>query len=207
MPIALRRYLLLIALSCLGAVSTSAQGLLNSRVDRALDSLGAREYLMYCFSCTDCPAADSCARDESRYLFWKKGSRTFVKRFDLCENFRPVKLGAANPLNYYLRHQEAFARERIAPPTYQRIFRTGDRYDTVQISSSLHGSYFHHISARAQSGAFGTVVDTYYLDTQDWDGLLNVHFESNRRTRTFGLVTRLEQIISYLNNAGYWEPE
>ncbi len=202
------KLLLLLSINICWIQEVKSQDVIDSRINKAIDVLGIDTVLIYSFSCSGCSTSDSCKKEESHYLFWKQKGRFYIKRFDYCKDFTALELNKSNPLRFYLQYREAIVSEQIRPPTFRKITVSNNKFDTILLSSSTDHSYYHNITSEINKQIDQREVDIYDLNEyKSSDGLMNIYYKSNRRTKTYALITQIEKLIQRLNKDDLWKVE
>src|SRR5687768_10220506 len=107
----------IVTIFAISYTDTKGQGVINDRIEKEIGRLNIDTTLIYSFNCVGCSTSDSCSKEQSHYLFWKKNGRYYVKRFDYCKDFATLTSAADNPLGIYINDNESINTEEIRPPT------------------------------------------------------------------------------------------
>lgn len=76
------------------------------------------------------------------------------------------------------------------------------------LTSSVEHSYYHNITTRLNKQIDQREIDVYYLNEyRSSDGLMNLYYKSNRRTKTYALVTKIDKLLRKLNKDNLWQVE
>ncbi len=87
-------------------------------------------FLVYSLSCNGgLIPLDTCADENTQYLFWTKTSRTFLMRFDYCKDYKAIALDSLNPIAFYLSCKHKIIKEKIKPPTYYEVKKTKQGFE------------------------------------------------------------------------------
>ena len=186
----------------------NAQNVINARIKNEIERLKIDTTLIYSFPCSGCSTSDSCNKEKSHYLFWKQNDNFYIKKFDYCKGFITIKLNTENPLSFYLHHREAINKEQIKPPTFQKVIKRGNNLDTVLLTSSVDHSYNHDLIAQLKDKIVQKTIDVYDLEfKKSNDGLRNIYYDSNRRTKTNTLVNKISKLIKHIEKNNLWQED
>jgi hypothetical protein len=186
-------------------MNVNGQGVINVRIKNEIERLKIDTALIYSFTCSGCSTSDSCSKERPQYLFWKQNDRFYIRRFDYCKDYVAIVSNAKNPLGFYLRHREVINNEEIKPPTFKKVVRKESSADTVLLTSSVDHSYYHELTLHLEDKIVRKSIDVYNLQSKKYnDGLLNINYDSNRKTQSYNLVNRISEFIKACERKKCW---
>lgn len=189
-------------------VELKAQHIIYDRIKSEIDQMKVDTALVYSIACVGCSTLDSCKNEASHYLFWKKDAQYYIKRYDFCKSYNIIELDKKNPLSFYLLNTHIIKNESIKPPTYRKIVKSGDKVDTQLISHYWEDSEEYDFSVFLKGRVFKIHFDVNNLTEQfDEDGKKNIYYDSNRKTRLFALLNKIDGLINGIDKNKKWQPE
>ena len=187
-------------------ISSNGQ-VIEHRIQKQIDSLQVSNvdtFLIYSYTCNGCglPADpfDTCSYEETQYLFWMQNTKTFLKRFDYCKNYKTVELDTINPMTFYLKHKQIVDKEEIKEPTYYEIRKTKKGIDTLINTLVVDHSYYHQFNFYTKNKSVKKSVDVYYLEFTKFDnGRKNIYYNYNQRTKLKTLIDKTSDLLKQLD--------
>jgi len=166
-------------------------------------------FLIYSLSCNGgLIPLDTCAYEQTQYLFWTKNLKTYLKRFDYCKEYKPIQLDTLNPLNFYLTNKLTIAKEIIKKPTYYEVKKTKKGVDTILNTITVDHSCYHRFDFMIKKNTTTKVVDNFDLDFIKFDnGKKNIYYNYNQRTKQKKLINCLFNLIDSLKRDNKFETE
>lgn len=203
--------ILLSLFALLLTVSLKAQ-VVDEKIENELSILRQNHvdtFLIYALSCNGgLIPLDTCAFEQTQYLFWTKNSMTYLKRFDYCKEFKPVQLDTLNPLYFYISNQVLIANEVIKQPTYYEIKKTKKGIDTVLNTITVNHSCYHRFIFVLNGDTTTKVIDNFDLDYVKFDnGKKNIYYSYNQRTKQKKLIDVTSKLIDILKQENKFQTE
>jgi hypothetical protein len=166
-------------------------------------------FLIYSLSCNGgLIPLDTCAYEQTQYLFWTKNSKTYLKRFDYCKDYKPIQLDTLNPLNFYFTNQLLIAKEVTKQPTYYEVKKTKKGVDTILNTITVDHSCYHKFDFVLNKDTTSKVSDNFALDYVKFDnGKGNIYYSYNQRTKQKKLIDIVAKIIDNLKRDNKFETE
>jgi hypothetical protein len=185
---------LIILTSILGLAISSDEQVIDSRIQQEIESLRLSKVDTFLVYSLPCPGSvtnfriDTCAYEETQYLFWKQNANCYIKKFDFCNIYTPILLDSINPLSFYLMKRNQIDKEKIKPPTY---FQSKD----IAISSTVDHTCFYEMIFLLNDKIIFKRVSFYDLTFEKFDnGKRNIYYTHNQRTKLKKLVDLLDKI-------------
>jgi hypothetical protein len=166
-------------------------------------------FLIYSLSCNGgLIPLDTCAYEQTQYLFWTKHLKTYLKRFDYCKGYKPIQLDTLNPLNFYFTNQSTIAKEIIKKPTYYEFKKTIKGVDTILNTITVDHSCYHRFDFVINKDTTTKVVDNFDLDYIKFDdGKKNIYYRYNQRTKQKKLIDIVSNLVDILERDNKFETE
>ena len=191
----------------------SSQGqVIDTKLQKQVNNLKVSNvdtFLIYSVACNGrLIPIDTCASEETKYLFWVQNSKTFLKRFDYCEDFKVIQLDTANPLTFYIKNKRAIDKEKIKPPTYHEIRKTKKGLDTLINSVMVDHSCYHQFDIKINSKSFEISIDIFNLNYVTFDnGKKNIYYNYNKQTKQNKLIDLMSKLLEQLKSTQKFEIE
>ena len=190
------------------SVELKSQHIVDDRIKNEINQMKVDTALVYSITCVGCSILDSCKKEASHYLFWKKNGLFYIKRYDYCKSYNKIELSKKNPLTFCLQNMQIIKKEKIKPPTYQKIVENGDKVDTQLIAHYGDDSDYYDFSVFLKEKVFKIHFDVNNVVEQfDTNGKRNIYYNSNRKTKLFALVNKIDGLISSINMNKAWQAE
>jgi hypothetical protein len=166
-------------------------------------------FLIYSLSCNGgLIPLDTCAYEQTQYLFWTKNLKTYLKRFDYCKDYKPIQLDTLNPLNFYFANKLLIAKEVIKQPTYYEVKKTKKGVDTILNTITVDHSCYHKFDFVLNKDTTSKVIDNFDLDYVKFDnGKKNIYYSYNQRTKQKKLIDIVSYILDILKRVNKFETE
>jgi hypothetical protein len=191
----MRRLLLFIVLLFIGL--TSFGQLVKRKVYITVDSLKTSSvdtFLLYSKSCTGCSYTDTCSKEPSIFLFYRKGGFTFVKKYSYCRQSETVQVTNPDPLNYYIQHSSSINLEEIKRPSYYQNIKKKKPPELLTVYSEH--SFFHNLTFIIEGQVMTKSVDTFDLETETLSGgKRNIFFNRNQNTKVKSLIDIVSKVV------------
>ncbi len=192
-------------------ISMKAQ-VVDEKVQNAVNSLRQAHvdtFLIYSLSCNGgLIPLDTCAYEQTQYLFWTKNLKTYLKRFDYCKEYKPIQLDTLNPLNFYFTNQLLIAKEVIKQPTYYEVKKTKKGVDTILNTITVDHSCYHKFDFVLNKDTTSKVIDNFDLNYIKFDnGKKNIYYSYNQRTKQKQLIDMVSNILDSLKRDNKFETE
>ncbi len=209
LPDMMKIILSLVAL-CL-TFSINAQ-VVDERVQNKINSLrqtNVNTFLIYSLSCNGgLIPLDTCAYEQTQYLFWTKNLKTYLKRFDYCKDYKPIQLDTLNPLNFYFANKLLIVKEVIKQPTYYVVKKTKKGIDTILNTITVDHSCYHKFDFVLNKDITTKVIDIFDLNYVKFDnGKKNIYYSYNQRTKQKKLIDIVSKILDSLKRDNKFEIE
>jgi hypothetical protein len=194
----MKRYLLLVILTYW---ATLVRGqVIDQRIEIFTRDLKLDTFLIYSFPCSGGMSFDSCATEETHYLFWVQNGKYYVKKFEYCHVFQSVIIDTSGILPFYFSNAHIIDKETIKPPTYYKIRKSKTGFDTLRMSSFVDHSCYHELSFHIKNRIVRKTVDIYDLDFAKFDsGERNIYYRYNQRTKLKALIDKIVPLTKLLN--------
>ncbi len=185
-------------------VDEKVQNQINSLRQAHVDT-----FLIYSLSCNGgLIPLDTCAYEQTQYLFWTKNLKTYLKRFDYCKDYKPIHLDTLNPLNFYFANQLLIAKEVIKQPTYYEVKKTKKGVDTILNTITVDHSCYHKFDFVLDKDTIFKVIDNFDLDYVKFDnGRKNIYYSYNQRTKQKELIDIVSNLVETLKQDNKFETE
>ena len=174
----------------------------EERVEKFLKASNIDSSIIYTYPCSGYIAIDSCSWDPKHYLIWKRQGEYFIKRFDYCQNFRPILIDTINPLKFYFTYKKTIDKEDIKQPTYIEIRKTRKRLDTLLVTTTVSHSCYHKFVFNTKTKSKTKQADSYDLTFAKFDnGKRNIYYSVNQRTKLKALIDEFSKLVELLDTA------
>ena len=192
-------------------VSIKAQ-VVDEKVQNEVTSLRQAHvdtFLIYSLSCNGgLIPLDTCANEQTQYLFWTKNLKTYLKRFDYCKDYKPIQLDTLNPLNFYFTNQLLIEKEVIKQPTYYEVKKTKKGVDTILNTITVDHSCYHKFDFVLNKDTTSKVIDNFDLDYVKFDnGKKNIYYSYNQRTKQKKLIDIVSKVLDRVKRYNKFETE
>lgn len=166
-------------------------------------------FLVYSLSCNGgLIPLDTCAYEQTRYLFWAKNVKTYLKRFDYCKDYKTIQIDTLNPLNFYFNNRLLIAKEVIKKPSYYEVKKTKKGIDTILNTITVDHSCYHRFDFVVNKDTITKVVDIFDLNYIKFDnGKKNIYYRYNQRTKQKKLIDIVSNLVDGLNRDNKFETE
>lgn len=190
-------------------LTTSANGQrIDNKLQTEIDSLklfNIDTSLIYSFYCVGGYRLDTCISNEPQYLFWLKENRYFLKKFDNCQNYKPIILDTINPLSFYLSCKNEIDKEEIKMPYY---LQSKSKKKEIVMTSTISHDCFYKMNFQLKMESIYKKVSDFNLTFKNFDdGKKNEYYIYNQSTKLKDLIEQLTQLIKQLNTKGKFEIE
>jgi hypothetical protein len=174
-----------------------------------LKQVNVDTFLIYSLSCNGgLIPFDTCAYEETQYLFWTQNLKTFLKRFDYCNDYKPIQIDSLNPLSFYFVNKLLIAQEEIKQPTYYEVKRTKKGIDTLENTITVDHSCYHKFDFILNGDTSKKVIDNFDLDYVKFDnGKKNIYYSYNQGTKQRKLIDIVSKLIDNLKIYRKFETE
>jgi hypothetical protein len=174
-----------------------------------LKQVNVDTFLIYSLSCNGgLIPFDTCAYEETQYLFWTQNLKTFLKRFDYCNDYKPIQIDSLNPLSFYFVNKLLIAQEEIKQPTYYEVKRTKKGIDTLENTITVDHSCYHKFDFILNGDTSKKVIDNFDLDYVKFDnGKKNIYYSYNQGTKQKKLIDIVSKLIDNLKIYRKFETE
>jgi hypothetical protein len=168
----------------------------------SLKSLKIDTFIIYSFTCNGgLIPLDTCAYEDDQYLVWQQNTKTFLRRFNYCKDFKTIQIDTTNPLTFYFKNKRVIDKEKIKPPTYIEVRKTTKGLDTIANSVTVSHSCFHQFDFITNGRTIHKSISTFDLDYKKFDnGKRNVYYNYNRQTYTKRLIDLMTKQLEQINN-------
>lgn len=166
-------------------------------------------FLIYSLSCNGgLIPLDTCAYEQTQYLFWTKTLKTYLKRFDYCKEYKPIQLDTLNPLNFYFTNQSTIAKEIIKKPTYYKVKKTKKGVDTILNTITVDHSCYHKFDFVLNQDTTSKVIDNFDLDYVKFaNGKKNINYSYNQKTKQKKLIDIVSKLLDSLKRDNKFDTE
>jgi hypothetical protein len=163
------------------------------KVKSYIDHLKVDSVMIYNYICVGGYYDDSCYREKPTYLFWINNGRSFVKRFDVCQDFKTIELSGENPLTFYIRNKKVIELEQIKEPTFIVAKRGKKKSDTLSIMTTH--SCHHDFNFYLGNEFYKKSADDFDLNTYESDGMQNIYYTQNQNSIFNKLIIEVKDLI------------
>ena len=140
--------------------------------------------------------------------FGQKNSKTYLKRFDYCKDYKPIRLDTLSPLNFYFTYHLLLAKEVIKQPTYYEVKRTKKGVDTIVNTITVDHSCYHKFDFVLNKDTTSKVIDNFDLNYVTFDnGKKNIYYSYNQRTKQKKLIEIVSKLLDSLKRDNKFETE
>ena len=185
-------------------ISLTAQ-VVDEKVEKQTDILRQARvdtFLVYSLSCNGgLIPLDTCAYEQTQYLFWTQNSTTFLKRFDYCNDYQPIQIDSLNPLAFYFINKLRITNEKIKQPTYYEIKKTKRGFDTLMNTIMVDHSCYHQFEFVIKKTTVKKTIDNFDLYYIKFDnGKKNINYSYNQQTKQKKLIDIVTKLIDKLTH-------
>ena len=125
------------------------------------------------------------------YLFWRINNRSLIKKFDTCENYKPIDITETKILEFYIENKDKLKNEIV------KKYTTIEEKVNSTIIETDH-SCFRIFQFQTENNSFKNKFDLFDLTTDSDDK--NLYFESNNNLRLVELSKMCDKLISTIEN-------
>lgn len=185
---------------------------IDEKIQKQVDVLKQSKvdtFLVYSLSCNGgLIPLDTCAYEQTQYLLWTQNSRTFLRRFDYCSDYKPIQIDSLNPLSFYFTNQFLIAKEVIKQPTYYEIKRSKKGIDTLLNTITVDHSCYHQFDFIVNGDTVRKTIDNFDLNYVKFgNGKKNIYYSYNQRTKQKKLIDIVSKLIGNLKLKHKFETE
>jgi len=180
------------------ALTISANSQLDKQIQHEITALRLSKVDTFLIYSSPCPGSvvsfwvDTCPYEAPQYLFWKQDASYYLKKFDLCKNYKAVLLDTINPLSFYLAHSKQIDKEEIKIPTYVQS-KKGNVI--TEISSTIDHTCFYEMVFLLRNKKVSKKISDYDLTTIKFDnGKCNIYYSQNQQTKLKKLIDLFKQL-------------
>ena len=130
------------------------------------------------------------------FLFWRINNRSFIKKFDTCENYRQIDITETKILESFIENKDNLKNEIV------KKYTTIENGKNSTILKTDH-SCFRIFQFQTENDSFINKFDLFDLTTDSGDK--NLYYESNNKLRLVELSKMCDKLISKIENARQFE--
>lgn len=165
------------------------------KVQDSLRQLKVDTFLVYTIECLGSGYIDTC-NPVAQYLFWRKGGKSFVKKFNQCHTYQAWQIIENDPLIFSISNKANILKEKIKTPVY---FIHGDGSMGDEVSAFTDHDCYDDVTVITGTAITNKRVSEYYLNFKKFgNGRMNVNYQYNQNTALKALIDKLNLSVHKL---------
>lgn len=151
---------------------------------------------IFCVGGTKIVFPNECDSFYETYLFWRINNRSFIKKFDTCENYKQIDITETKILESFIENKDKLKNEVV------KKYTTFENEKNSTILETDH-SCFRMFQFQTENDSFINKFDLFDLTTDSDDK--NLYYESNNKLKLVELSKMCDKLISKIKNGRQFE--
>ncbi len=145
----------------------------------------------YCIGGIKIVFSNECDSFYETFLFWKINNQSFIKKFDTCQNYKPIDITETKILEFYVENIDNLKNEKV------KKYTTVEKKKNSTIIETNH-SCFRIFQFQTENNSFKNKFDLFDLTTDSYDK--NLYYDSNNKLKLVELNKMIDELISKIEN-------
>jgi hypothetical protein len=138
---------------------------------------------------------EECKVYDTRYLYWIKNGKTFLRKLDNCNQYQPLELKQSAYLSNFIDNRKAIEKELIQ---LIKIVQTRDNGTKDTILTTRDHTCFYEMELLLGKTRVMKSVASFDLENPIYEGEVNLNHEYNQQTKTKLLTDLVQKEIAML---------
>jgi len=130
------------------------------------------------------------------YLFWRINNQSWIKKFDSCENYKPIDITETKILEFFIKNKDNLRKEIV------KKYTTIEKKENLTIMEVDH-SCFRIFQFQIENNSFKNKFDLFDLTTDSNDK--NLYYDSNNKLKLVELNNMSDKLIFEIENSRQFE--